>query len=351
MPRRSYISSFKRLPWAVIIAFLLMVLGQNLAFNSKAFWAYFYRNSSPRTDDAFRFEAVARNSRRGAGFFFLGASQARENVDTRMLKREFGSEGIRFYNLGISNAHAMDLYMTIDRVLDARPTHIVLISDLNMISSRYMYPKLRPYFNHDAIPAIVSHLGFREVWRERVEFLHSFLGEMFPFYRFRESIGRILKDEVSISVGASKRKPFLRFAYSKRMNTFDEKILNERLAEQKQGRGARPEEVSMNEWMFESCVKKITEMGIPLLVVDAPYYPGVKEGYFSKLFAPYHSFMILLSEKYGFPYFSDADLNFLEREDFVDHTHLTRSGRIKFTKFISELIREQKWFVPQIGGL
>ena len=348
MKRLSSIFSSRKLPWACVVAAVLLVAIQFGLARWPGAWIYLYRNSSPKLDDGLRFAAVANAiDPEERKVLVLGASQARENVDVYQLDRAFKGEGVRFYNLGISQGQAADFFMTRQLVLDARPDFIVFVGDLNIFSSPYMMSKLRLYFQPEIVPRWIRGLGWRAVWELRKPILNAAVGYLSPAYRFRESLGRIAREEIAIRLLNRKREPFRRFAYSD--DRRDEEIYEE--LDEKMRRGkledvAGPAEIAMNEAMFEETIAEFRRAGIPMVAVDAPYFGDAKTSYFRDVYAAYDAFMKRLAATYGFPYYSDAEMPRFDRTDFFDHTHLNREGRRKFTAFIREVVAKDFFAGP-----
>lgn len=326
-----------------IVTVALLVAVQFGFARSTGIWTYLYRNSSPKLDDGLRFAAVANAiDKKGRKVLVLGASQARENVDVYQLDRAFKDEKLRFYNLGISHGQTADFFMTRQLVLDAKPDYIVFVGDLNIFSSPYMMDKLRLYFQPEIVPRWIEGLGWRAVWELRKPILNAFVGYLSPAYRFRESLGRIVQEEIAIRLLGKKREAFRRFAYSADKKNddiyedLDEQMQNEKLEEV-----ATPAEIAMNEAMFDEVVGDFCRAGIPMVAIDAPYFEHAKTSYFRDVYVAYDAFMRRLAAKYGFPYYSEAEMPHFSREDFFDHTHLNRDGRRKFTAFVQEVVAKQ----------
>ncbi|MBT3181570.1 MAG: hypothetical protein HN337_03560 [Deltaproteobacteria bacterium] len=341
MKKLSSIFSFKNLPYTLIVVIVVVFASQQLLTRSTAYWTYLYKNSNPKFDDGLRFAAVAngidKNKKKA---LIMGASQARENVDIGALNNSFSNEDITFYNLGISQGQAVDFFMTKNLVMNTNPDLIIFVGDLNMISSPYMFTKLRLYFHPSIIYQWIEILGWRYLWEHKKETLHAFLGYIFPVYQFRESFGRILQNELAINILNKKRKPFKRFAYSgmRRKTIYED--LDNTLQSDKTDDIASPEEIAMNEALFERFIEGITDRGIPFIMIDAPYYKNAKETYFGEIYPGYDKYINSLSKRYNFSYYSDADTPIFDKEDFVDHTHLNAAGRRKFTTFLTEIADE-----------
>jgi len=344
MKRLSSIFNFRHLPYAFIVALVFVFVSQQMFVHSADVWAYLYRNSSPKLDDALRFAAIANGVDKSRNkILILGASQARENIDAWSLSQMFKKEGVTFYNLGISQGQAIDFFMTKKLVLGTNPDSIIFIGDLNMFSSPYMFTKLRLYFNPDIMHYWIYDLGWRYVWRHREYILHSLIGYAFPAYRYRESIGKILRQELIIHILRKKRKPFHRYAY------YDRKTSNE-IYRKLEGRIhtkyaekyviARPAEKAMNEMLFETFIRDVNDAHIPIVTIDAPYFEDAKQTYFKSIYYDYDSFMRSLAEKYHYRYYSNLEVPHLAKEDFFDHTHLNAHGREDFTKFVASIVKQ-----------
>lgn len=339
------ISSFRNLPVAVIGSILLFLVTHALIADTPAFWRFCYFYSDPLPDDGIRLEAQLRGiapSDDRKKIFLTGSSQTREDFDVDSLNRNLEESHTVFYNFGISgNASPIEMFMLKDRFLAKKPLAIIYVPFIGTFYSRYYFEKMKYYFSPVILPHLLKALGLTQIVKSenmRTSLIDSLLGTRTVFYRYRESLGRIIFTALSDYTHIARRGAPEKYAYkkSKPAAYFAREI--------KRAQGNKYSVsgyTAFSEYLFIRFAQDIIAEGVQLIVISGPVHPLITKCYSEKIDVRYHGFLSHQAEKLGFAYLSQNHLPRFTEQDFIDFTHLNESGRSKLTRFLEAYVAKE----------
>jgi hypothetical protein len=336
------ISSFRTLPVAVIGSILLFLVTQALIADTQAFWRFCYFYSDPLPDDGIRLEAQLRGIVPSDGrkkIFLAGSSQTREDFDVDSLNQNLKETQTIFYNFGISgNASPIEMFMLKDRLLAKNPAAVIYVPFIGTFYSRYYFEKMKYYFSPVIIPHLLKALGLTQIVKSeniRTSLIESVLGTLTVFYRYRESLRRIIFTALSHHLHIARRAGPKHYAYAKSKPPayFAREI--------KRAQGNKYSVsgyTAFSEYLFVRFAQDIIAGGVKLVVISGPVHPLITKCYPEEIDLRYHSFLSRQAEKLGFAYLPQSHLPRFAEQDFIDFTHLNESGRKKLTRFLEDYV-------------
>ena len=152
--------NFKRLPWACISAILVVFVVQFTFASCSVLQNALFLFSEAGLSDPLRIHYFLDQAKTDDGkkVFFVGTSQSREGFDVRILNERFKDNDITFYNMGSAAYSAADLYMEIDRILDAKPDLIVYMPYIGNFYLDYDFKRLKYYYHPKVISLFLENM-------------------------------------------------------------------------------------------------------------------------------------------------------------------------------------------------
>ncbi len=345
LAKRSSISNSKKLPIAFIGSILFFLFTHLLIVNNQAFWRFCYLYSDPVPDDGIRLEAQLRGIAESDGrkkIFLTGSSQTREDFDIDYLNRKMKGAHTVFYNFGTSgNASPIEMFMIKDKLLAKNPAAILYVPFVGTFYSRYYFAKMKYYFSPVILPHMLRALGLKQILKYeniRTPFIDSVLGTLTIFYRYRESIGRIILTALSHHMYIERRAGPEKYAYTKnKPAAYFERAIKRAKGNKYSISGY----TEFSEYLFILFAQDIIAKGVELTVMSGPVHPLIKKCYPEKIDVRYNNFLSHQAEKLGFVYIPQSHLPPFAEQDFIDFTHLNESGRSKLTKFLEDYVSEE----------
>lgn len=340
MGTNSSISNFKRLPWPFIVSLVLFTLLQAGLDHCPAFWRYVEHNCRFHFDDALRFENVLRSIPSDAPFkkvLMIGTSQSREGIDFDTLNAHFNSQETHFYDLGvIGNFHPIDLYMIKNRILAIKPDVVVYSPHVESFYTPYKHQlanNLEYYFNPSIIPFLTKHLRWEDYDKDfREDLLDSFVGSLSLFYKFRNHFGPVFFTSLEYSLRIEDRPaPKVSFFTEPYPESYFIKQIEE-IRKKEKFRYTRYTDLYQE--LFTIFAKDIVAHDIKFIVLNCPIHPLFPKICSPKVMADYHRFLREQGRQIGFTYTPNEELPDFTAQEFNDFTHLTLSGRARFTQFL-----------------
>lgn len=330
----------KKLPGPFVLSLVLFTLLQVGLDHCPAFWRYVERNCRFHYDDPLRFESVLRRIPVHTPFkkvLLFGTSQAREGINVDYINEQFKGKNIRFYDLGvIGTMFPVDLIMFKDRILALKPDAVVYSP---FVESFYQPYKEQPVnnleynFNPAVLPYLAKHLRLEDLNKDlRGDLLDAGVGSVSLFYRFRNHLGDIFYLSLKYALGVEKRppprtsfftEPYSEFYYQETIEVFSKKE-----------KYRHTNYTDLYQELFTIFAKDIVSHNIKLIVHNCPVHPLFPKICYSAILTEYHGFLKQQAREIGFTYTPNADLPDFKAEEFNDFTHLTRSGRERFTRFL-----------------
>lgn len=348
--RNLSISNFKRLPIAFLVSALLFFVSQFIIANMDSYWnfVYLYADTFPE-DEGIRIESQLRTnsvSEDKNTVLLIGSSQTREDFDVGYLNREMRETGTVFYNLGFGGGNPINIYMLKNRLLSQKPDIVIEVLFVGSFYQDYSFPGLKRFFYDPAIlPDMLRYWGTQTIIDNGTEFGDAFIGMTSVFYRYRESLRRIIASAVTDGITGKRRiRPELYHYTENKPASFFETVLNRWKSPSR--RFYISQDTGLNQGLFTQFAEDMISEGVELIVISGPTHPLLAETYDEELDYAYNSFLYNQSQSLGFTYLSKDDLPTFVEGDFIDFTHLNADGRAKMSEFIEAYLEDYN-YIPR----
>lgn len=348
MQKDSRVFYFRRMPWALIGALVLSLLSQQVLRETPVFWKFCYGYCDPRVDDVLRVEArlnMLPANDQSSNVFLLGSSRPRRAFAADYLTHAFLKDRLSFQDLTIVGANTpIDMYLLKSQWLRKKPAMVIYLFDPNAIyAGKYEFSRMR-FFDPSVLPYFVKYLGYQEVLSNWKFLVRAFLGEIFLFYKYRNSFVRIIegwgRDCLSWKKIAQP-KPLPVLPEWPRAYFLD---MIEKSKTNKFSRFKISEDSELNKALLYLFAKGLIARGIKLIVVRAPEHPLLRHKVCDKRHVEekqdfmHNDYLQDQSKEIGFAYVNAESLLDLDETDFVDAVHLSEKGRAKFTRFMENYL-------------
>lgn len=330
--------NFKRIPWVCISAILVVFIVQiAFAFQSGLQNALFVF-SEASLSDPLRIHYFLDQAKKDAGkkVFLVGTSQAREGFDIRILNQQFKDNDITFYNMGSAACSAADLYMEIDRFLDAEPDLIVYMPYIGSFYLDYDFKRIKYYFHPKIISFFLEEIGHKPMVENRWFFFDAYVSYISYFYKYREELKPVLYNSLNyllFRMGEKVEPGYFRYNESFPQEYFEKQV--ERFKDKK---FYFSDYTEAEQHAFKKTIKAIKKRKTPFLVIDAPVNPRIKAVYVPEVETAYETFLSRILRDEGMPLLRKGELPDFAIDEFIDFTHLNAVGRVKLTNFLSEYL-------------
>lgn len=339
MGKNLFIFNFKKLPLVFLVGVLLFFAIQLFIAQLKSFWEFCYSYSCLIEDDNIRFEAQLRIIPDIIGskkIFLTGSSQARTDFDVEYLNNKLKNTNAIFYNLGVAGqAQPMEMFIVKNKLLRKKPEVIVYVSFVGSFYEDCNYKRLRCYFYPAILPYMLKYVGMESVTGHKKDLIYAFLKESSVFFRYRESIRRILENYVHDFLYAEKKTWFKKYVQEK--NETEAYFIN-KIKEANKNKYKVTPYTKLNKALFVLLAKNIVSKDVKFIVINGPTHPLLKECYREEIDYAYNNFLADQAEKIGFVYLSESSLPKFTEKDFIDFLHLNASGKNKLSRFIEEYL-------------
>lgn len=327
--------NFKRLPWACISAILVVIILQYTFASYSGLQNALFVFSQPSKSDSFRIRYLLNQAKKDEGkkVLFVGTSQSREGFDVRVLNERFKDANITFYNLGSAAYSGVDLYMEIERILDAESDLIVYMPYVGNFYLDYDFKRLKYYYHPKIISFFLEKIGYKPLLENRWFFFDAYMSNVFYFYKYRAEIKAILFNCLDYLIFRIGEKPEMKyFHYDKNLELeyFENQIKH---FKGKMFYFSDYTEAEQN--AFHKTIQVINKSRTPFLVIDAPGNPRIKSVYAPEVEIAYEAFLEGVLRDESIPFVSSAELPDFDTDSFIDFTHLNSVGRAKLTSFFA----------------
>ena len=332
--------NFKRLPWACISAMLvLFVVQATFAFQSGLQNALFVF-SEASLSDPLRIHYFLDQAKKDEGkkVLLVGTSQSREGFDVRILNERFKNNDITFYNLGAAAYSGADLYMEIDRILDAEPDLIVYMPYVGNFYLDYDFKRLKYYYHPKIISFFLEKVGHKPLLENKWFFCDAYLSYISYFYKYREELKPILYnvlDYFAFRRGKKVEPKYFRYDENFELEYFEKQV--------KRFKGKRfyfSDYTEAEQYAFHKTIQAIKKSETPFFVIDAPGNPRIKSVYVPEVGIAYEAFLTKILRDEGISFLSRRELPDFAMDEFIDFTHLNAVGRAKLTNFFAEYLEK-----------
>lgn len=340
MAMSSSTSNFKCLPWACISAILVVFVVQIIFASHSGLQNALFVFSEASLSDPLRIHYFLDQAKKqdGKKVLFVGTSQSREGFDVRILNERFKDNAMTFYNMGSAAYSAADLYMEIDRILDAKPDLIVYMPYIGNFYLDYDFKRLKYYYHPKIISLFLENVGHEPLIENRWFFFDAYLSYISYFYKYREELKPILYNVLNylvFRIGEKAEPKFFRYKENFPPEYFEQQI------ERFKGKKFYFSDYTEAEKLaFQKTIQTIKESEIPFLVIDAPVNPRIKNVYAQELEIAYEAFLTKTLRDEGILFLSNGDLPEFAMNEFIDFTHLNAVGRTKLTKFCADYLEK-----------
>ncbi len=343
MGKRSSIFNSRKLPVGFLVfmlLFSLLFILQSVIVTTEAFWRFCYLYGPPAGD--IYLEANLRTMPQNADqkkIFIIGSSQTREAIDVELLNGEFEKDNAVVYNLGMSAAQAVDIFMIKDKLLAKKPDIMVYLPQMGSFYMDYDFRKMPHYFSTAVLPYMLKDIGIKRMLAQRSYFVESFLGESFTLYKYRTALQGILENAIKDYISGERRTEPERYLYSEnRPKSYFIKTIEE--SDRNIYKIGPYTELS--EELFTLFARDVTSAGVPLIVISSPTNPLTKLMYGKEMDSTFDSFLSKQANDIGFTYLSESQLPSFTEEDFIDFLHLNAMGRSKFSRFLMTYLENSR---------
>ncbi len=335
----------RRAPLGLIGAIVLIAAVHFALESNRPFWEWFRMRTLPSRTDNLRLEAdfhlMPPRDADPTRVFLVGSSQTREGIDADRLNEHLGPEGVRIYNLGLSGAQGIDMYMLAERFIAERPDAMLIAPSIHSFYFSYDLTKLPLVFAPEEAAAWARNYGLRDLWSRRESFISSGLSVPFPLYRHRDAMSDIILKETESLVF---RQPIEPPPFS--LYKFPIGFMHDESYFRKYG--AMPDMFKIDEFTprhqehFRWFAENVVEAGIKLIVLDAPVHRATRKVYdVAKIDRDMRDFFTNSAREIGFSYYPIESLPPFTDDEFADFLHLNYRGRDKFTAAIEEILRKE----------
>lgn len=267
----------------------------------------------------------------------LGSSQVREGLDCAPFERRLPDRPCR--NLGISAGSPLDILYLTQQIEQAAPRHLMVLG---------LFPKVlqgrlkEPFVSLDTVGCLLS----RGTWKrlsgaDWVEVAFGLLQGLSPTLRY--------KDGVWDFYAVVRRN--VRGAWDWRMPPQPTRLLAQELPQPPEyfalrlgkvdQEGARPALGGAQEEALERLLAREGRRGNRVVVVDFPTRAGYESTLLPETLANHRRIMAGLARRSDITFVSGRDLPRLDLTDFLDFTHLSKSGRAKVSERLAEILARQ----------
>jgi hypothetical protein len=321
-----------------LAAFIVVTAHLVFAY-SDSLWRELYRLSIPVRDDALRFEAgikLAAADDSVEAILLVGSSQTREDFDTAYLNGRFEGRN-RFINLGVSGqGNPIEMYMLTPHMIETKPSLVVYMPYVGSIYYPNAYRAFHYYFDPNILPLIHKLYGWGEAIDHGNAIARGHLAHWSMLYRYRRSLRYMVDDAVRRWASNAPPKEPVTFGYHGRQppSHFRRLIAKHR----EKPRFYEHRHTRLSQAAFLMMADSLKRGKIPLLVIDGPTNPLIRNFYDPALNAVYDEFWSEASAALGFTYVPKSDLPKFEDEDFNDFTHLNAAARARFSEFVADYL-------------
>lgn len=327
----------RRVPTAFLLAVLLFAATDRLLWSSGD-WLRFvgrYTPPGPNGDPLLSTVAIRELPRQGAApILLLGSSQVREGLDCAPFERLLPERPCR--NLGISAGSPLDvlyLWRQIDR---AAPRHVTVLG----LFPKVLHGRLKePFVSLDTVGCLLS----RGTWKrlsgsDWVDVAFGLLQGLSPTLRYKDGLWDFY--------GAI--RPDLKGAWSWRMPPQPTRLLAQEPPQPPEyfamrlnkvdPEGVRPSLEGAQEEALERLLALERRRGNRVVVCDFPTRTGYQSTLLPETLANHRRIMAGLARRGDITFVAGQDLPQLEVTDFLDFTHLSKSGRAKVSERVAAIV-------------
>jgi len=330
--------NFKKLPWVCISALIVVVAVQFLfAFNPLLQDALF-TFSEPSLSDPLRLDIFYKKAESSPQkkVFLIGTSQGREAFNASVLTERFDRK-IGFYNMGSAAYSAIDFYMEIDRIIDAKPDLLVYMPYIGNFYLDYDFKRLKYYYNPKVLPFISKDIGTHVFLEKKWFIFDAYLSDALYFYKYREGLKPILfnvLDYMIFRLGKTVEPKYFRYDTSRGSEYFENQV--------RAFKGSKfyfSQYTDIEKQALQKVIDSIQKSKIPFIIIDGPVNPKIAGAYEFEVGTAYDEFLAEIADVNHVTFLSKADMPQFPSDQFIDFTHLNSAGRAKFTDFFAEYLQ------------
>lgn len=330
--------NFKKLPWVCINALIVVVAVQFLFAFNPLLQDVLFTFSEPGLSDPLRLDIFYKRAENDPikKVFLVGTSQGREAFDVPVLTERFDRE-IGFYNFGSAAYSAVDLYMEIDRIIDAEPDLLVYMPYVGNFYLDYDFKRLKYYYSAKVLPFIARDVGSHVFFEKKWFIFDAYLSEVLYFYKYREEFKPVLfnfLDYTLFRLGEKVEPKYFRYDKSLGPEYFEDQV--------KSFKGKKfyfSKYTETEKKALQNVIDSIQKSKIPFLMIDGPVNPQIARAYEPEVGTAYDEFIAEIVDVNHVTFLSKADVPQFSSDHFIDFTHLNSVGRAKFTDFFAEYLQ------------
>jgi hypothetical protein len=338
--------NFKRLPWACISAILVVIILQYAFASYPGLQNALFVFSQPSRSDPFRIRYLLNQAKKDEGkkVMLVGTSQSREGFDVSVLNERFKDDNITFYNLGSAAYSGVDLYMEIDRILDAKSDLIVYMPYVGNFYLDYDFKRLKYYYHPKIIPFFLDKIGHKPFLENRWFFFDAYMSNVFYFYKYRKEIKASLFNCLDYLIFHIGKKPEAKyFSYDE---NFPLEYFEDQVKEYKGKKFYFSNYTEAEQDAFHKTIQAIKKSRTSFLVIDAPVNPRITSVYAPGVGISYETFLMQMLHNEGIPFVGRKELPDFGADNFIDFTHLNSVGRAKLTSFFADYFKTK--YLPRL---
>lgn len=331
MGMNSYTFNFKRLPWSCIGAILIIILIQFALASNAVLQNTLFLFTSPSKSDPLRIHYFLNQAKKDKGkkVFLLGTSQSREGFDVHVLNDHFKKNNITFYNMGAAAYSGIDLYMEIDRILDAKPDLIAYMPYVGNFYLDYDFKRLKYYYHPKIIPFLLKRIEHKPLFENRWFLFDAYLSKISYFFKYREEFKPIFYKILDYLV--FRRCKTIEAEYFHYSKNVEPKYFEEQRDRFKGKKFYFSQYTEAEQEAFHKTVRIIKKNNSQFIVIDAPNNPRIRSVCPPKIENAYEAFLTKLLSNEGILFVRKKDLPDFTMDQFIDFTHLNATGRAILT--------------------
>lgn len=286
--------------------------------------------------------------------FFLGSSQLRYAVDTRLLNLWFRDTGVEFYTFWQPNfAYPLSAWLMLDEMMAANPDAVIYMPSVRFLHrlrgepfslGRWKAP-IRDYLQVGELAWLSTQVGWGPLLDGFETLAGALLGKslLIPYLELAPdeigdyAIGRTAPDHAWMPIDQRERHPF------ETVDPFESALARDEAAKYQQSLQLRRELDPLQLASLRQLAVDVIDQGSGFAILDAPHHPlflRTRHGYI-KPYASYLEALQSLAGELQFPVWGQQDLPHPDAEDFIDLDHLGTAQRLRFTRFVFELLRRE----------
>ncbi|HLA77436.1 MAG TPA: hypothetical protein VJU18_07650 [Vicinamibacteria bacterium] len=327
----------RRVPAAFLLGVLLFAATDHLLWSNRDLLRFVgrYMPPGPNGDPLLSTLGVLELPRTGPPpVLLLGSSQVREGLDCAPFERRLPGRPCR--NLGISAGSPLDV-LYLSRQIDRRaPRHVAVLG----LFPKVLHGRLKePFVDGSTVGCLLSRGNWRRLsGSDRMEVAFGLLQGLSPTLRFKDG----LWDFYGVV------RPDLGAAWSFRLPPQPKRLLAQQPPQPPEyfalrlnkvdPEGVRPSLAGAHEEALERLLAHERQRGNRVIVIDFPTRPGYESTLLPETLENHRRIMAGLARRSDLSLVSAPDLPALTTGDFLDFTHLSRTGRSKVSDRLAEIV-------------